>query len=340
MNPKEKELIKNVALGKVNVVKEMLSISMNSNLKDEAGKSLLHIAVLNNRPKVVSVLLEKGAKVDIRNKSKETPLLLFLDQSRSKEDTIPLSLIAAGANVKLKKTPKSWSSLHWAVYKNWPKLVKKILENGGDVNENVNSSKNTPLHMTSSTTIGKILLDFGADVHSVNKEGLSPLESALALMSSTEELETSKSEIIKLCEVLIESGANCNKIDSRGLSVLMNAISRKLIDVSFLLIKTGANLNYSHDKIGAVIHFSSTVDNPQLLNEILNAGVDPNLIKKSDGYTPLHFAVANNCRQNVKLLMSRGADPTIKNNFSQNPVDFAIDMNDQEMLRLLNEYEH
>ncbi len=335
MNPNEKELILAVAQGKAHRVTQLLALQLDPDLKDQKGKSLLHSAVQNNRAEVVNILLKAGAKVDVRDKSKDTPLTLFLGSTRAKEPIIAISLVDVGANVNLKRTPKEWSPLHWAVYKNWPELVKKILEKEGDVNENENKNKNTPLHIALSETVGKLLIDNGAQVNAVNKKGLSPLESALTIVPSAEELGSSTMAAKDLCKLLIEEGADCNKIASNGLSVLMNAISQKLTDISIFLIDNGANVAYSHNKMGAAIHFSSAEDNSELLGKILDSGIDPNLKKKSDGYTPLHFAVANNSKKNVELLMSRGADSTIKNNFGQSPIDFARDMNDEEALRLL-----
>jgi ankyrin repeat protein len=333
---KNEELIQNVGLGKVFKVKELLTLKMDPNLKDETGDSLLHIATLKNRYKIVVLLLEAGAKVNLKNRSKKTPLSLFVTFSRSKDDKIPKALIEAGANVNLKYSKKSWSPLHYAVDKNWPELVMKILEYGGNINENENKYNYSPLHITRSREIGEILIDNGAHINKVNKDGFSPFETALSAISFSEEVVSSdKKRLIEFCMLLIEKGADCNKVDLQGRSVLMDALSRKLFELCYLLIDKGAHLDYTHDQLGSVIHFSSSQDCPDILTKILNSGVDPNLISRKNGYTPLHYAVANNCKENVRVLIKKGGDPSIKNNDDQTSIGFAQDREDLEMLKLL-----
>ena len=60
-------------------------------------------------------------------------------------------------------------------------------------------------------------------------------------------------------------------------------------------------------------------------------------INASDGhgYTPLHYAVENNLKEIVQLLISKNADVSAKNLSGETPLDIAVDRNKQEIAELL-----
>jgi ankyrin repeat protein len=51
------------------------------------------------------------------------------------------------------------------------------------------------------------------------------------------------------------------------------------------------------------------------------------------GRTPLHVAVAFNCRNAVESLLYLGANPHIPDNYAQRPIDLATDDNIRELLQ-------
>ncbi len=320
MNLKEREIINFVNKGTPAKVREILKMGVNPNLKLNNGDRLIHLAVLNNRSEVVIVLLAGGAKIDIRNKTNDTPLSLFLAQTRSKKPDVAVNLLKRGANPNIKRTRNSWSPLHWAVFRNWSEVVQLIIYNGGQINEQNNKNGDTPLHLVTSQVIGKTLLSSGAKLNQLNKEGLDAFEMVLSKFNISND---NLNELKPLCQILIEHGTNVNKIGPDGFSVLMIAMNKGLEFISLLLIEAGADLTYTDQKVGAVIHVAASMNMPNILSKILNSGVDPNLKKSNGGYTPLHFAVANNQFENVKLLMAARADPSISNDYGQDALALA-----------------
>lgn len=71
-----------------------------------------------------------------------------------------------------------------------------------------------------------------------------------------------------------------------------------------------------------LIHWAADRGNTEILQFLLNSGVDINLVD-SDGQTALHYASSCGHLECVKLLIKFGADRTIKDNESQTCVDVA-----------------
>jgi len=149
----------------------------------------LHIAAVYGRPKVVELLLQKGATVDARNGGGYTPLH-FAAMNKHRE--VAELLLAKGADPSAKQgiggTP-----LHLAVLPTierkiitWrspepragTELVELLLAQGVDINVR-NDRGNTPLHtaawIAGTDEVIELLLAQGADTNIRNNSGQTPL---------------------------------------------------------------------------------------------------------------------------------------------------------------------
>lgn len=205
--------------GRLNDVKAMLK--SNSGLvhsTDKEERTPLHLAAEYGRLEVVKFLIQKGAKVDARDKSGSTALHQACDSPASKESAenklktvkfliqkgadiealtttrrkAPLHtaahswdhrvaeyLIKKGARVDL-KDGIGWTPLFWAAHNRFPRTLKALIKNGADVNAQDNSGE-TALHWTvrqKSTEVTKILIKEGADPNIADKSGVTPLDKA------------------------------------------------------------------------------------------------------------------------------------------------------------------
>jgi ankyrin repeat protein len=88
-------------------------------------------------------LIEKGAKIDVRNKHSETPL-------------------------------------HTALRLINPKVAKVLIENGADVNATTSNGL-TPLHLAGDREVAELLLARGAKIDVKDASGKTPLDQAIAL---------------------------------------------------------------------------------------------------------------------------------------------------------------
>ncbi len=109
-------------------------------------------------------------------------------------------------------------------------------------------------------------------------------------------------------EYLIERGAEPNAVarNSTGFTALTGATSQNHTEVARLLVKHGANVNYSYEGGFTPLMHAASAGNFELVNILLENGADPNA-KNADGKTPLTFAGEKGDARVVKLLKSYGA---------------------------------
>ncbi len=153
----------------------------------------LHLAAVYGRPKVVELLLQKGATVDARNGGGYTPLhfaamnkhrevaelLLAKGADPSARDDaggVPLHLavLPIGGGVKMDGTGRAWFSGPHA----GTELVELLLAQGVDINVR-NDRGNTPLHtaawIADTDKVIELLLAQGADKSITSNSGWTPL---------------------------------------------------------------------------------------------------------------------------------------------------------------------
>ena len=133
-----KESENNIKIVKLLLEKKPELINMNGSGK----KSPLHFAVINNCPKIVELLIQKGAKINQTDKYSRTALLLSCKYGYSK---ITKYLIECKANIN--KCDNSQNSpLHYACAFGNLDCVKILLDNGADINF-LNMWKNLPIEI-------------------------------------------------------------------------------------------------------------------------------------------------------------------------------------------------
>jgi hypothetical protein len=191
---KEIKLTLNQAVqrGKLDIVKQLLNRGADINLKEESGiipvsngNTALHVAAFNNEKEIAKYLIEKGAKVNIRNKfASVTPLHWA---SMNGFDEMVNILIKSGADVSIKTIQfglENETPLHWASTFARFDVIKTLVKNGANVNAG-NMIGQTPLHNSISSSEGKkgvdlhkLLISLGADKKIKDEDGETALDYA------------------------------------------------------------------------------------------------------------------------------------------------------------------
>jgi|GEM_PF-6062395 len=101
------------------------------------------------------------------------------------------------------------------------------------------------------------------------------------------------------------------------------------------LIKSGADTNFN-DGRGMPLHAAVALDQPDIIELLLNAGSDINALETFQNATPLHMAVFRNNVSVVKLLVSRGADISIRDSSGNTPRAMAIENGYNDVVKALS----
>lgn len=144
----------------------LLKRGMDVNTVDRQGNSLLIQAIRADLPELFDFLMQRRARVNLRNASGETPLAIaaFLGRERYAR-----RLVAAGAEINY----FGWAPLAYAAYNGHTKIVELLLSKGAEIDAQ-NESGATALFFASRfghIDAVRLLLKRGADPSIANDRG-------------------------------------------------------------------------------------------------------------------------------------------------------------------------
>ena len=246
--------------------------------------NFLHIEVADSRPSVRSLLDWISNK-----KEKHTSWLSNLFGGAKKSD----SRVSPSAPV----TPlpsvltKTLLADEW-----WPAIkegrvddVRRLL--AGGMNPNA-SNDGWPLYIASNAghaEVVTLLLEAGANVNAVNKDGCTALTGA-SIQGQT--------QVVKL---LLTAGANVNTIGPAGFTAITLAADKGHAKVVKLLLEAGANVNAGKEATPTPLYMASMRGHPEVVKLLLDVGAIANL-SSSDRSDLLATALSNGHIEVVKLL--------------------------------------
>ncbi|GEM_PF-2809027 len=233
--------------------------------------------------------------------------------------------------------------LELAIINHYPKLVKRLLEEGMDANA-ISEDGISPLIRSiqlGQTEITEILLTGGADANLADNSGWTPLHYAiLGLTTDTQsQLKLIKTlaqhnanlnarsninntplhfaaeeNLPEVARILIELGAELDIQDIDQWTPLMLAINQGSVKVAQLLIQSGASLTIRNRDGWQALHFtankksqSSGKSRLKIAKALLKAGAPLESVTK-DGSSPLWLAAANSQPDLLKFFIEQGGD--------------------------------
>lgn len=300
-----------VRSGDPRMVELLLGHGATLNVDDGASTTLMQYAVLGCSTKMVSFLISHGLDINRKNSEGWPPIHYAFSRS------MQALLLAHGARV---------DSVHLAAQLGMTPKVRTLLARNPKLLNKMDSEGWTPLHCAvraGQVETARFLLDRGADVNRIGDDGLTPLHVAVSVGTA---------------RLLVERGADLNAASVDGRTPLHTASSSWHTGIVEYLISRGADVNAKDNAGKTVLHYESETGNARLVKELLTAGADANS-KGVRSRTPLHYAVLNLCNNVVRpLLSARNVDVNTRDDDGRTPLDYAIDLNDQSLARLLEQH--
>jgi len=136
----------------------------------------------------------------------------------------------------------------------------------------------------------------------------------------------------------IKEGADLNDENDNGESVLAHALRYRVdSDLLMLLIEKGADI-YDFDNEGvSIFDMAITYDNKEIVEFLIEKGVDINTTSRRSKFTPLMCACCYGRLDIVKFLLENGADKTQCDYKGLSALDFATKMNKKSVIKLLED---
>jgi serine/threonine protein kinase len=207
---------------KTSQVEYFINRGFNPNARDKNGNNLMFYAMQKDDVETIEMLVDRGADIHGEDYLAST-YLEAIRGLRDEEDKNPRKAEYVAHKIKEMKKYRMNGILGYAVRKNHPSLVKKLLEKGVKIEGLYPIGNMTLLHMAvihEDGIIAKMLLDKGADPNALDSASCTPLHLAISptVNSSIENLQTvtGKTNIRErkipheTITNLIESGASKN----------------------------------------------------------------------------------------------------------------------------------
>ncbi|KAF7401149.1 poly ADP-ribose polymerase tankyrase [Vespula maculifrons] len=295
----EAQLLEASKSGDLNAVKRILQTNPHAvNCRDLDGRhsTPLHFAAGFNRVPVVEYLLAHGADVHAKDKGGLVPL-------------------------------------HNACSYGHYEVIELLVKHGASVNV-ADLWKFTPLHEAAAKgkcEIVRLLLRHGADATKKNRDGATPLDLvregdqdvADLLCGNSALLDAAKKgNLARVQRLVTQDNINCRDTQGRNSTPLHFAAGYNNLEVAEFLLERGADVN-AQDKGGLIpLHNASSYGHLDIAALLIKYNTIVNATDKW-GFTPLHEAAQKGRTQLCALLLAHGADPFLKNQEGQSPVDLA-----------------
>uniref|UniRef100_H3D6S3 Poly [ADP-ribose] polymerase n=1 Tax=Tetraodon nigroviridis TaxID=99883 RepID=H3D6S3_TETNG len=290
-------LLEAAKAGDLDTVKSLCT-PQNVNCRDLEGRhsTPLHFAAGYNRVSVVEYLLHHGADVHAKDKGGLVPLHNACSYGHYEVAEL---LVRHGASVNVADLWK-FTPLHEAAAKGKYEICKLLLKHGADPTKK-NRDGNTPLDLVKDgdTDIQDLLRGDAALLDAAKKGCLARVQ--------------------KLCS---PDNINCRDTQGRNSTPLHLAAGYNNLEVAEYLLEHGADVN-AQDKGGLIpLHNAASYGHVDIAALLIKHNTCVNATDKW-AFTPLHEAAQKGRTQLCALLLAHGADPTMRNQEGQTPLDLA-----------------
>jgi ankyrin repeat protein len=327
------------------VAKLFIESGANVNVRNNKGRTPLHIACQIGSHDVVRLLQDQDADIEVVESSHWALLFRPLKEEHwSIGAFVTKLLIEFGANVNVRNN-NGQTPLHLACQVGSHDVVQLLLGRGADM-EVQDDSHSTPLlvalehgaRLTGGAfkAVAKLLVESGANVNIRNNRDQTPLHLAC---------EHGYHDVVRL---LLDQDADVEAQDNRHSTPFHLALfyhcrwnTESFKAVATLLVGSCSNVNVRNDEGQTTLHLAAECGYYNIVRFLLDRGAD---VKAQDKHhaTPLHLILGNWPPRNTEelkdvaiLLIESGADVHIRNDRGQTPLHVAVEGGYHDIVRLL-----
>ncbi|GKT54830.1 ankyrin repeat protein [Colletotrichum tofieldiae] len=231
---------------------------------DCEGATPLHLAVRNNHPEAVDVLIRLGANVNAVQTSRDGAVPTALWQAGwNKNLGIATKLLEAGADPDSRGKDKA-TVLHLAVAKRWPEMVRLLAKHKAGLNAQT-SDRRRPLHAavwTKDLAMVRLLLETGARVDAKGASNATPLMDAAQCGS------------LPIIRLLIEHGATWSYTTPQGTDAFIWACSGGHLLCASFFLGCGQDLHKRASGDFTALHYAARSGRMDCAKWLLELGID------------------------------------------------------------------
>ncbi len=352
--------------GDTGTAQQLLARDARLDTRDDAGQDPFCWAVRGGSREMMELLLKLGADVDSRDMEAATPLHR---QMRDPDPETVRFLLDHGADPNAADV-RGRTVLRAAVEKQYADIIRLLVERGADParpgpdgetprDYALRSGMNEIAHLlralggrttaSDAARLGlegrldtpddrgwtplaravrardagrvQVLLDAGADLEGASEDGVTPL--MLAAEGHPGLLET-----------LLRAGADIHARDARGRTPLHHAVTALRPDSVRALLGGGAEVDAADSRGVTPLMLAAEDCGTGVAEALLEAGADLDL-RDRHGRTALMHAIRMHRPDLVARYLELGADPALRDEHEHSARDYARDLRDEAMLRLL-----
>ncbi len=258
---------------------------------ENTGHYALHIVVDKQHYETLEAMLMAGANTNKRNKANKTALDIALD----KKDIIAIKLFIQHGQLSKDILFNLYIK---ALEFNDLSLVQSLIEHDKKILKQVDSDKNTPLHLACAkghSDIVAYLLQQGANRSSLNKDDQTPIRSA----SKEEQWDC----VLAFCQ---ESYKEDEEHTSQYGAALEAACHSKRFDVALKMIPCNPSFSWRRNEtLLFSLHHAVIAKHYETIEALLQAGHTTSYVNKG-GETALDIAMKNKDLQAITIFVQHG----------------------------------
>ena len=304
------------------LVRVLLAAGARVDFRYRDEQTVLHLAATREDPQIVELLLGAHAEVGAIDGNGNTPLDEAVLHSQTANAAV---LIAHGADVRRVRPQDGRGPLHEACIAGNGKLVALLADTGADLGQR-DSSGQTPLDLAldyqNASAVAAIL---GRAAHSSAAE-------AAAEQAMERAVVRGRTETVRM---LIQGGFDIGRPTTTGSTYMHDAALHGQVKVVQLLLERGAGVDARNRHGETALHDAALAGNADVMKVLLDRGAVINAIDADMGATPLMLAASLGRTRAVAFLLSRGANPLLRDRAGRTALDRAKETGDSDLVKLL-----